>query len=353
MSLKRIGILALKDLLHGSRSFLIIFVVIMPLLMWLIVTLIFSGTSVPRLGIVDEGSSQLPAIASEYESIQVTQYGSASALNNAVEGGNVDAGIVIPDGFDAAAMAGNPNLTVYVWGESLASNRSILQSTVSKMVREVAGQSASFTIKIDDPSGIERGEAIPWSQRLSPFIVVMPIVMGGIYLTATSVVQEKERKTLNALVITPASLTEVYLAKALLGFVFSLLMGLIILLLTSSLGNQPWLLMICIALGTVMAVELGLIFSSFVSNINTLFATARIAQLIIFVPALFYMFPYFPQWIAKIFPSYYFVQPIMDISAEGATWANVSTEALILIGANIVIGAVAWQMIKRIKQFSA
>jgi ABC-2 type transport system permease protein len=339
--------------LHGSRSFLIIFVIIMPLLMWLIVTLIFSGTSVPRLGIVDEDISQLPAIASTYESIQLTEYRSATILNKAVEGGNVDAGIVIPAGFDDAAAAGNPNLTIYIWGESLASNRNILQSTVSQMVRQIAGQDASFTISIDDPSGIEREEGIPWSQRLSPFIVVMPIVMGGIYLTATSVVQEKERKTLNALVVTPASLTEVYLAKALLGFVFSLIMGLIILLLTSSLGNQPWLLMLFIALGTVMAVELGLIFSSFVSNINTLFATARIAQLIIFIPALFYMFPYFPQWIAKIFPSYYFVQPIMDISQADATWANVSTSAFILIGANVIIGVIAWQMIKRIKQFAA
>jgi len=350
MSLKRVGILALKDLLHGSRSFLIIFVIIMPLLMWLLVEMIFSGSSVPRLGIADEGNSELPAIAADYESIELIEYGSALALTSAVEGGNVDAGIVLPAGFDASAAAGSPNLTVYFWGESLAKNRNILQSTVSTMVREVAGQSAPVTI---NPVSIGEGESIPWSQRLAPFIVIMPIVMGGIYLTATAVVQEKERKTLNALVVTPASLTEVYAAKALLGFVFSLIMGLAILLLTSSLGNQPWLLILFMALGTVMAVEFGLIFSSFVSNINTLFATARIAQLIIFVPAVFYMFPWFPQWVAKIFPSYYFVQPIMDISQGGATWANVSTSAFILIGANVIIGIIAWQMIKRIRQFAA
>ena len=218
------------------------------------------------------------------------------------------------------------------------------------MVREVAGQTAPVTI---EPVAIGQGESIPWSQRLAPFIVVMPIVMGGIYLTATAVVQEKERKTLNALVVTPASLTEVYLAKALLGFVFSLIMGIAILLLTSALGNQPWLLILFMTLGTIMAVELGLIFSSFVSNINTLFATARLAQLIILIPALFYMFPWFPQWVAQIFPSYYFVNPIMDISQGGATWSDVSASAFILIGANVIIGVIAWQMVKRIKQFAA
>ncbi len=350
MSLKRVGILALKDLLHGSRSFLIIFVIILPLLMWLLVEMIFSGTSVPRLGIADEGSSALPAIALTYDSIELTEYDSAEALTRAVEDGNVHAGIVLPAGFDAAATASSPNLTIYIWGETLAKDRNILQSTVSTMVREVAGQDAPVTI---NPVATSVGESIPWSQRLAPFIVVMPIVMGGIYLTATSVVQEKERKTLNALVVTPASLTEVYLAKALLGFIFSLIMGLIILLLTDALGNQPWLLILFMALGTVMAVEIGLIFSSFVGNINTLFATARLAQMIILIPALFYMFPWFPQWVAQIFPSYYFVKPIMDISQSGATWADVSTEVLILIGCNVIIGTIAWQMIKRIKQFAA
>ncbi len=350
MSLKRVGILAIKDLLHGSRSFLIIFVILMPLLMWLLVEMIFSGTSVPRLGIADEGRSQIPAIAATYASIELAEYASASALEQAVEVGNVDAGIVIPSGFDAAASAGTSNLTVYIWGESLASNRTLLESTISTMIRQVAGQAAPAQI---ETVAIGVGESIPWSQRLAPFIVVMPIVMGGIYLTATAVVQEKERKTLNALVVTPASLTEVYFAKALLGFIFSLIMGLAILLLTSSLGNQPWLLILFMALGAVMAVELGLIFSSFVNNVNTLFATARLAQLIIFVPALFYMFPWFPQWVAKVFPSYYFVQPIMDISQGGATWADVSTEAFILIGCIVVIGAIAWQMIRRIRQFAA
>jgi ABC-2 type transport system permease protein len=352
MSFKRVGILALKDLLHGSRSFLIIFVIIMPLLMWLLVEMIFSGSSLPRLGIVDEGASQIPATAATYESIEVQEYASADDLTSAVENGNVHAGIVLPAGFDTTAGAGSTNLIVYIWGETLAKDRNILQSTVSTMIREVAGQDAP-NINIGSPIPNDQRESIPWSQRLAPFIVIMPIVMGGIYLTATAVVQEKERKTLNALVVTPASLTEVYLAKALLGFVFSLIMGIVILLLTGSLGNQPWLLLLFMALGAVMAVELGLIFSSFVSNINTLFATARIAQLIIFVPAIFYMFPWFPQWVAKIFPSYYFVQPIMDISQSGATWSDVSTSALILIGANIIIGAIAWQMIKRIKQFAA
>ena len=65
------------------------------------------------------------------------------------------------------------------------------------------------------------------------------------------------------------------------------------------------------------------------------------------------MFPSFPQWIARIFPSYYFVQPMMDINQSNATWSDVSTSIFILIGCNAAIGVIAWQMIKRIKQFAA
>ena len=350
MSLKRIGLVLLKDLLYGSRSFLVIFVILIPLFMWLIVTLIFGGTPVPRLGIADEGSSQLKVIAQQLPSIEVKEYSSAEELTRAVEAGAVDSGIVLPGGFDDSLALGNAGLILYTWGQSLASNRTIVRSTIATILRQIAGQQPPVQIDIIT---IGEGENIPWSQRILPLIVVMPIVMGGIYLTATSVVQEKEKKTLNALVVTPASLGEIYMAKALLGFIFSLFIGIAILLLNRALGNEPWLMVLLMSLGTVMAVELGLIFSSFVNNVNTLFATARISQLLIMAPTFFYLFPSLPQWIARIFPSYYFIAPIMKISQAGAHWSDVSTDVFILIGCLILMGAIAWLMIRKIRQYAA
>ena len=43
----------------------------------------------------------------------------------------------------------------------------------------------------------------------------------------------------------------------------------------------------------------------------------------LYAPALVYMFPEIPAWIGKIFPTYYIIQPVMDIIQDGAGWMDV------------------------------
>ena len=61
-------------------------------------------------------------------------------------------------------------------------------------------------------------------------------------LAATSLVNEKERRTLEALIVTPVSMGEVFAAKGLLGAILSLLMGIVILVLNQSFGSDSILL---------------------------------------------------------------------------------------------------------------
>jgi len=352
MSLKRTGILLGKELWQGPKNFLFVWVIVMPIIISLVVSLIF-GTlfnEKPKLGVVDEGSSQLVAMAEQLPSVVTKEYGSVAEIKQAVESGAVDVGMVLPADFDSFVMQGKATeLTTYIWGESLAKNRTILGVTIANLVRELAGQEAPVEIE-----AITLGDevSIPWNVRLLPLVVLMAVFLGGLFLPAASVIDEKEKKTLEALVVTPASVGDVFIAKGLMGVILSLFMGMVILVLNQAFGTEPALLILVLALGAIMAAEVGLLCGALIKDITTLFAIWKAGGILLFGPAIIYMFPQIPQWIGKLFPTYYFLQPIIAISQGGSGWSDIATNVFILVGLDLILVGVVVFILRRTRQFA-
>jgi ABC-2 type transport system permease protein len=241
-------------------------------------------------------------------------------------------------------------IAAYIWGESLAKHRVIAQVTLLDLVRELSDREAPAEIVIE-PLGDEAG--VPWSDRLLPLIVLMAVFIGGMFLPATSLVTEKQKRTLEALIVTPTTLLEVVLAKGILGFSISLAMGLIILALNGAFGGESGLLAMMLALGAVMAAELGLILGSFAKDMSSLFAVWKTGGILLFAPAFIYLFPEIPQWIGQIFPTYYLVEPVVRISQEGAGWPDIAIHVFVLIGLDVLLVAVVGLAMKKMRRTMA
>ncbi len=352
MSLKRVGILLGKELWQGPKNFIFVYALVMPIVISLVVSLVFGTlfTEKAKLGVVDEDSSQLVTMIRELDSVVHKEYGTVSEIKQAVESGAVDVGMVIPAGFDSSVMQGEETeLTTYIWGESLAKNRTILGATIANLVRELAGQEAPVEIE-----AITLGDevSIPWSDRLLPLIVLMAVILGGLTLPSASVIDEKEKKTLEALVVTPTSIGDVFIAKGLMGVILSLLMGVVILVLNQAFGTEPALLVLLLALGAIMAAEIGLLCGALIKDITTLFAVWKAGGILLFGPAIIYMFPQIPQWIGKLFPTYYLLQPIIEISQRGSSWPDIATNVFILVGLDLILVGVVVFALRRTKQFA-
>lgn len=328
--LRRISILLQRELVRGPRNYIFIFAIAVPFLVTLVVSLLF-GTlfaGKPRLGFVDAGQSQVIALANEVDSFVVKEYDTAVALKNAVGNGGVDLGIILPADFDARVRRGEETeLTAYVWGESLLKNRAVLGFTLAGLIRQMAGQEAPVNI-ITRTLG--DADFISWEDRILPLIILMTVIIGGTMIPATSLVDEKQKRTLNALTITPASLGEVFVAKALLGIIVSTLMGVGVLLLNRAIGSQPVLLVWVLFLGATASGLFGILLGAFVKDITTLFAVIKGIGILLYAPAFIYLFPSIPQWIAQVFPTYYIVQPVVEIVQQGATLPDIAPELLIL-----------------------
>jgi len=349
MSFRRVGILLVKEFFKGPRNF-IIWAIATPLLVSLVVSLVFGTlfSEKPKLGIVDEGSSQLVAMSRELTSVVTREYGTVPEIKQAVESGAVDMGIVLPEGFDGFVIQGEETeLTAYIWGESLAKQRTILLVTIANLVRELAGQEAP--VEIDAVTlGDEVG--IPWNDRLLPLIVLFAVFFGGIFLPATSVINEKTKKTLEALVVTPTTVGDVFMAKGLIGIILSLFMGIVILVVNRAFGAEPALLVLVLAFAAIMAAEIGLILGALMKDFTTLFAVWKLGGILLFAPALVYLFPQIPEWIGRIFPTYYFIEPIVQISQRAGGWPDIATSVFILIALDMILVGVLIFTLKRTRQ---
>ena len=336
MNLRRIFVLYLKEIIQGPKNFIFLFALIVPVVLTLLVKVVFgtylSGQS--RLGVVDLGSSMLPQLAGENQALTVRSYPSAGALKDAVERGALDMGVVLPADFDRQVSANDlTRITVYIWGESQMQNRLILGSAMVHTMRQIAGQ--PLPVEIEQVI-LGQGNNIPWEKRLLPLIVLIAVLFAGTIIPATSLVSEKTKRTLTALNASPATMLDVFAAKGLLGITLSVLSGSLILFLNQAFGARPLLLLGVLALGAVFSAALGIILGALAKDINTLFATIKGLGILLYAPGIVNMFPEIPQWIGRIFPTYYIIQPVLEITQYNAGLAEIGQEFAILIGLIVV-----------------
>jgi len=318
----------LKDLSLGHRSPLILWALVLPVVMTLLIRMVFGSlfNTEPRLGIVDLGNSAIVVVAEQLEGIQLTFLDDPEELRRQVEEDNLDAGLVLEAGFDELVRSGaHPKLRFWVSGESLASDRIILGITAVDLVRTMSevGSPVGVSIVAIGDQGLEL------SVRMLPLLVIMAVAIAGVMVPAASIIEEKTRRTIDALLVTPARLGDVLVAKGLLGAILAVLTGVVSLLLNGAFGTAPLATLLAVTLGAIMMAEIGLILGSWAPDTATMFAAWKGGVFLLLFPVLFTIWPTLPQWIAKLGPTYYFLQPIFELSVNGATLADVASQLAI------------------------
>lgn len=348
MSASRILEILRKDLRLGPRSPVFLWVLVLPLLITLVLQVVFGNLfeSSPRLGIVDRGGSVITTTVGEMEGIELTLYEDIEALKQSVEGNDLDAGLVLAEWFDQAVRSGaRPPLEFYVGGESLASDRIILAITTIDLIREVEGTTPPVDVEV-----VTIGEeGLPISVRLVPFIVMYSLLIAGVFLPSFSIADEREKRTLDALIVTPIRLSEVVTAKGILGFVLAMAMAIVTLWLNDALAAQPLALLVVLVVAGILLVEIGLIYGAASKNVTGVFTLIKGTGVILLGPAVFYLFPDWPQWIARLFPTYWVINPVYEVTINNAGLADVWVELAIGLGIALVLAVVVGLLTTRLR----
>lgn len=338
MNSSRLLSMTKKDVVLTTRQGFFLFMVVMPVVLTIVLNAALGSVGETTPSLVVYGDNEIISILEEKPTIRVYTGLSEEEIREAVLNGEYDAGLIIPR--DSEIAEGNlPKLLIS--GKSLANDRLTIGSTLLSAYREgvQAGEVATFeTIII----GTEEFSIIV---RLIPFLLIMSALVSGLIISS-SLIEERELRTLNAVLVTPITPLEVIMAKSLYGLFLGLTLGLLILALNKSLTGEIYLVLLFLVLGTLLAIGLGLVAGVVMKNITDLIARMKIFNLFFMFPAFVILFPQIPQWLGYFFPTYYFIEPILAITQKGAGLSDVWWKALVLIAVDILVVILASKVLR-------
>ena len=184
-----------------------------------------------------------------------------------------------------------------------------------------------------------------------PVAIIMTLI--GTLLTALVMAREWERGTLEALLVTPASMTEILLGKIIAYFTLGtggmlLTVGLAVWLFGVPLRGSFWLLWACASLFLLAALGMGLAISTLARN---QFVAGQIAIIGTFLPAFLlsgFIFdidsmPSVVQAVTHLIVARYFVSIVQTLFLAGDVWAVVLPNALALAVMAVFFMGVTWR----------
>ncbi len=254
-----------------------------------------------RLGVVDDSrtpeSRELIAQMTESKSFQAKgTYLSINELSRDLADGTLDAGLIVPYDYARDLERGRP-VTVQVLLNAMNSNTATIaqgytEGVIASYNQGIAGQGihAQFQ-QIAAPSVNHRGmvvlrPAYLYNPGLEPtwFIVSgilgVLLILNGSLISAAALVKERETGTLEQLLISPASITQIIVAKLFPLFALLCLMGLMALIMMRAIFGIPFrgdvgLVISAAALCLLCGISIGTFIATFTKS-------ARQAQLTLF-----------------------------------------------------------------------
>ena len=172
-------------------------------------------------------------------------------------------GLVVPAGFDQVVQAGGqPALKGYVcWGKRFetAALRSKAEAHISQALgRPLTIATEGNIVYPPSSSGLSLG--------LATLNSVLTILMIGIILVPGLLFEEKQTRTMDALLVSPATIGQVVAGKALAGFFYILVTGALVFAINWADVTHWGVAVLFVVAGGVFTVALGLVMGSFLGS---------------------------------------------------------------------------------------
>lgn len=283
--------------------------------------------------------------------------GSEAELRTLIDNGDARAGLIIPPSYSDAIQGGSSAQVVFVLDgsdptvASTALNASILigqahatQILESRLQR--SGLSAAFTPPVDVRTSVWYNPNLISAHFMIPGVIGMILYALTSILTATAIVRERERGTIEQLIVTPIRPWELVVGKLLPYVVLAFLNVLEVLALGHWWFGVPirgdiWLILAMSGLFLLSSLGTGL-FASTIANTQQ---EAMLSVWMMLLPSIFLAGFFFPleampkvlQWISYVFPLRYYLAIIRSLMLKGVGLAAVQSEVLALAAFGILI----------------
>ena len=215
---------------------------------------------------------------------------------------------------------------------------------------------------LPSPFGEGPGVRLLYNPRMKSAYNFVPAIMGMLLLlicammTSVSIVREKERGTMEVLLVSPIKPLMIIVAKVVPYLLLALVILAVILLMSATVLDVPlqgglgWILIVSL-IYILLALSLGLL----ISNIaQTQFVALLVSAMVLLLPTVMLSGMLFPvesmptvlQWISAVIPPRYYIQAMRKLMIMGVGIQEVWQEVVILIGMTVLLLVVSLKKFK-------
>ncbi len=350
------------DVLHNRATVGGLLSPIFMALMFLVISKLV-GSSTTNVLVYNPGDSKVVQTAlASLQNAKITKAASAEEVSTAFvppagsKSGPYAIGLIVPASFDSALASGAmPGIAVYLDDSTLnVQAQAAIQASIRNYALAVVHPQppVNLVVTVINPSPSEDAGVILKGIYI-PIVLLGSLVIGTTFIPQL-LIEEKEKKTLRMLMVTPASFEDVLIGKMIVVLVYQLILTAVVLAIEGSYTGQIGLILVYVFLGGCFSVSMGLVFGAAFNTVSA--ATASASPLIIlyvvggiFVGQLGDVLGGSSLFVrlARFLPTYYIAEGVYNASQSLGTFGGNLLDIGIILGTTLLLLAISAWILRR------
>lgn len=270
-----------KDFKNGLRNWEILFIVLVPIVLSLFFNTALSpkGFSPPRVVVFcnDQELKTILLNIERFKNIKFSQnWDEAISM---VEKGKVHGAFQLPDDFIRKLTAQEKFEIDVVLDGAAPVKTAIIRAALKSFIDKYSAVVSPVKLNIKEL------RVITAKQKMLDLWLLLTIILIGVSVIPMSLAEEKEKKTLDAVLLTPISEREIILSKGMWGSFLILINAIVLLLLNNGLTGNNGLLAVILLLGIFSIVGIGLFIAIFSPTQSTASIVGTLVMVVLLVSA--------------------------------------------------------------------
>jgi ABC-2 type transport system permease protein len=254
-------------------------------------------------------------------------------------------GLVIPAHFESSVRAGDhPQIQLYLNDTYLSDNsEKLLEHAISDYTRSLTSPPTPLSFAVTTVNLPTTSNYVQdYAQRYAMTGLLYSLTI-GIAFVPGMLIEEKEKKTMRLLMVSPASWSDIVLSKLLVALVYQVLISGAVLLIQGGFIGQVPLLLLFTLLSSCFGLMFGLLFGCLCQTNGTLGTFVGLISLAYMLPALVLgplnaVVQGSPlEQVMKVLPTYYMADSFLKAMQNQASLENTLLDIVILLGSTVLL----------------
>jgi ABC-2 type transport system permease protein len=271
------------------------------------------------------------------EGADIKLFSSDELLKQAILDGDYQVGVSLPPNImDIWAAKGRPLVTIYYTSTAPPELKNAIITLIKELAYAQTGQALNFETTEELFGADMLGNQIALRDRMRPLLAIF-ILLVEILTLASLIAVEIEQGTARALLVTPMRISELFVAKGLLGVGLAFTQAILFMALVGGFSHQPLIILTTLVIGSVMVVGIGFLVASVARDVMAVTGWGMLILILLAVPGFGSVIPGLISNWAKVIPSFYLTDTVNRVANYGAGWGDIATNLVILGGFSVLV----------------